>query len=56
MILLIVLIIKISALIFKWFNLDPHPHLVSAFGIRIQETKTMRFNVDVDSQHCFNAQ
>ncbi len=42
---MIVLVIKILALIFTLLNPDPHPHLESAFGMRIQETKIMRMRI-----------
>jgi hypothetical protein len=34
---MMVLVIKISALIFTWLILDPHPHLKSAFGMRVPD-------------------
>jgi hypothetical protein len=34
---MIILVIQISALIFKYMDLNPHPRLESAFGMRIPE-------------------
>ncbi len=50
-ILMIVLVIKISVIIFALLNPDPHPLLESAFGMRMRfyETqKIMRIHADAD--------
>ncbi len=49
---MIVLVIKISASIFTLPNLDPHPHLESAFGMRIPDADPGDQN-HADPQHWF---
>jgi hypothetical protein len=53
---IIVLVNKISELIFRKLNPDAHPHLESAFEMRIADADPGDQNhADADPQHCFKS-